>query len=1707
MKKRLTILFAAILFAGFSCYGADYYVSTSGNDGNSGSQSSPFKTLQKAIEVVSAGDYIYLRGGTHSMTTSSVVITKNGSSSSNINVFAYGSETPVLSFDDNENSSSRGIVMDGDYWHWKGVTIEKAGDNGMLLSGNNNTIENCVFRKNNDTGLQLSRYSGDADQISEWPSNNLIVGCEAYDNADSDSEDADGFAAKLTCGTGNVFRSCVAHHNIDDGWDLYTKSETGPIGKVIFEDCIAHNNGILTDGATSGGGDKNGFKLGSSSNTVDHELRRCIAYSNGKHGFTDNGNIGNIKFYNLTSYDNGDYNYHTRDNASHTFRNCITLDGNHTDRIVGDAPTSCNGFDDTDTDWTISVSSSDFQTLSPGPNSDPTSNGFLNLASSSSLIDAGCSASGVSGNGTLDLGAIEYGGVVDPPPTGSFTLSTSVSGSGSVSGAGTYNEGTTASITASASSGWTFSNWTGDASGTSTSTSVYMNSNKSVTAVFTEDGGTTDPPPAGDYDHNFTVSGTSSSFYDISGNLSTSKGTVTYAGLTLTQCLKIESSTSISFNSGQDGTLTLVFNDDYNGGINIDGTSQSASSGILTTSLAAGNHTLTKDNVANLYYISLATEGGTDPTTFTLATSVNGQGSVNPGSGTYEAGTSVSITASPSSGWQFDNWSGAASGTNATTSVTMNSNLSVTANFSEIPVNCDPSAITSYISVNGGTWNQTNTASLDEGGSVKFGPQPSEGGAWSWSGPNGFSSSSREVELTNVQIAQSGSYTATYTNTCGTSSSSTISLTVLSTDISITATIQENETGFCGVDGSIDNNNSGFTGDGFANTSNANGNGVDWAINGNGGSYTFQWRYANGSSDNRTGILYLNGNAVSTEDFVSTGSWTSWTTTSVTIDNAPAGFVEVRLEANQGSGLGNIDYLAVTGSGVSAADCDGVVPTTYTLSTSVNGSGNISGAGTYNEGTVVSLTATPSSGYELSEWSGVDASNGVTATVTMNANRSVSATFTQIPVTTYALTTTINGQGSVNPSSGTYEAGTSVSMTATAASGWQFDNWSGGSTSNPATVVMDANKNITANFSQIVIDQSITIQENQTGFCGVDGTVDNNNSGFTGDGFANTSNSLGNGVDWKVDFGSTGTYSFEFRYASGSDRPANLMVNGSTVVSNISFPSTGSWTSWSTVTVTANISAGISDVRLQSTGSSGLGNIDYMEVSGAGVSAADCDGTDPDPETFTLNVSANPSAGGSVSLNPSGGLYEAGTLVTLTASASSNYTFSSWSGASGSSTTTVTVNSNMNVAANFTYDGGIEGANFALAGWATQDGGTTGGSGGTTVTASTGDEILYYIDQQKDNLYPDGLVIMVTGTITPGNTSETKIDIKDCRNVSLIGAGSGAEFNGIGIKVYKAGNVIIRNVKVHHVLIGDKDCISIEGPADHIWVDHCELYNEYDGVGKDDYDALLDAKAESEYITYSWNYLHDSWKTSLVGSSESDTYDRKITMHHNYYRNCYSRLPLFRGGNGHVFNNYFKDIHSTGINSRLGACIRIEGNYFDNVLNPYVSAYSDELGGGELINNTLVNCSFEYSDDVHEIQSCSGYVPYNYSDVLNSSSVINSLVPANAGVGKLSDPASYSVKSAEGSITAQQTQGIESFSAYPNPFSGSTTIKFSLGSEQELSFRLYDMSGRVVDEITANLYTAGENEVVYNNPGLKSGIYILRLQNGTIVENERLVIE
>ncbi len=485
------------------------------------------------------------------------------------------------------------------------------------------------------------------------------------------------------------------------------------------------------------------------------------------------------------------------------------------------------------------------------------------------------------------------------------------------------------------------------------------------------------------------------------------------------------------------------------------------------------------------------------------------------------------------------------------------------------------------------------------------------------------------------------------------------------------------------------------------------------------------------------------------------------------------------------------------------------------------------------------------------------------------------------------------------------------------------------------------------------------------------------------------------------------------------------------------------------------------------------------------------------PTAYTLSVNNAPANGGSVSLSPAGTTYAPGTVVTLTATPSSGYTFGNWNGdASGTSaTTTLTMNGNLNVTANYQLSGGGGGSDggldSSLVGYATLAGGTTGGAGGTWIIASTGTEIQDAIK----NKGTQPLTIYIDGVITPDNSSGlSKIDIKDVRDVSLLGMGSGADFNGIGIKIFRAGNVIIRNLKVHEVSIGDKDCISLEGPVDHVWVDHCELYNQFQGVGQNFYDGLFDLKAETDFVTFSWNYLHDSWKCSLSGSSESDVFPRRVTYHHNIYENINSRAPLFRSGQGHVYNNFYKAVASTAINSRINACVRIENNYFEDVNNPWVSAYSNVLGAVQTVGNTLVNSPFDYSpNDTHEPLSCTLELPYSYLSTLDSASDLPLLLQQNAGVGVVNfSPFVTSLSDGiqDRSISARLAWQ-QSLKLIPNPSQGRFQLQFELPTNDRVAVRIYNRLGQQVATLAEAPFAAGLHDVWVEQSLLPPGLYVV----------------
>ncbi len=330
----------SINFADVEISEAAIYASPNGN--GDGTFSSPY-SFTNAIAVLNNqnSNYktLYLLGGSYDI-SNNVTLTRNGSEQGMITLAAYNDEEVILDFTNQPfGDSYRGVTVSGRYWYIYGIEITKAGDNGMLVSGFYNRIENCVFSFNQDSGFQLSRSSSAQISKETWPSYNYILNCTSYGNYDSlretdIGEDADGFAAKLTSGDMNIFNGCISYRNSDDGWDLYCKDETNPCGTVIIMNCVSFQNGYPfmdyeNRNTVTEAGDGNGFKMGSKEISIPHVIINCIAFENLAKGFDDNNSAGPYIIKNCTSFNNGrvsgsNFSYHSQTTSYSEFENCIS---------------------------------------------------------------------------------------------------------------------------------------------------------------------------------------------------------------------------------------------------------------------------------------------------------------------------------------------------------------------------------------------------------------------------------------------------------------------------------------------------------------------------------------------------------------------------------------------------------------------------------------------------------------------------------------------------------------------------------------------------------------------------------------------------------------------------------------------------------------------------------------------------------------------------------------------------------------------------------------------------------------------------------------------------------------------------------------------------------------------------------------------------------------------------------------------------------------------------------------------------------------------------------------------------------------------------------------------------------------------------------------------------------------------------------------
>ncbi len=417
---------------------ATYYVAPDGIDTAAGNVGQPFASLARAQQAASAGDTVYLRGGTYTNFTVAsqdatyhyvVSLTKSG-----IRYLPYPGDTrPILDFSAIAPDTKRvcGILLSGSNNVIEGIDVtgvragsQKQADN-WRISGSGNTLRRIVTRDDQGNGMYLL---GNA-------SNNLVENCDSYNLvgiSGTSAGNTDGFGCHAA-GSGNVFRGNRAWGNSDDGFDCI--SNTG--GGVVFDRCWAYDNGRLD-------GNKTGFKIGgfgASGGTFPdpppvHTVQFCLSANNGANGFYANHQPGQAaNWWNNTAFNNRGPNFNMLEAIDTTPANASvpgTREILHNN--VAYLGTGIANLDESGTmvvnNWftlPVTVSAADFTSLdatqmtwprkADGSLPDIT---FMHLTEGSDLIDAGLDLGFTYAGAAPDLGAFESPGATTVTFTTAF---------------------------------------------------------------------------------------------------------------------------------------------------------------------------------------------------------------------------------------------------------------------------------------------------------------------------------------------------------------------------------------------------------------------------------------------------------------------------------------------------------------------------------------------------------------------------------------------------------------------------------------------------------------------------------------------------------------------------------------------------------------------------------------------------------------------------------------------------------------------------------------------------------------------------------------------------------------------------------------------------------------------------------------------------------------------------------------------------------------------------------------------------------------------------------------------------------------------------------------------------------------------------------------------------------------------------------------
>ncbi len=282
-------------------------------------------------------------------------------------------------------------------------------------------------------------------------------------------------------------------------------------------------------------------------------------------------------------------------------------------------------------------------------------------------------------------------------------------------------------------------------------------------------------------------------------------------------------------------------------------------------------------------------------------------------------------------------------------------------------------------------------------------------------------------------------------------------------------------------------------------------------------------------------------------------------------------------------------------------------------------------------------------------------------------------------------------------------------------------------------------------------------------------------------------------------------------------------------------------------------------------------------------------------------------------------------------------------------------------------------------GFASLNGGTTGGSTSTTVTVTTAAALKTAISSSTSQTVKVSGLISIAGMYPVAS------------NKTIIGVGAASGVTGGGFTLSAVKNVVIRNLVFKN---SSDDAINVQSGTTNVWIDHNDLSTAYDG--------LIDIKRGSDFVTVSWNHLHNHNKSMLLGHSDTngaqDTGHLRVTYVHNWFDGTNQRHPRVRFGNPvHVLNNYYSNIGAYGVGSAMGAGVYVERNYFENVAKPTMTTVGDspEPGNIKVFRNYKVNSGTEQTRNPSSV----GAIPYSYTP--QAAGKVKATVMAGAGTGKI----------------------------------------------------------------------------------------------------------